>query len=246
MVRMAAVRSFSSAGEIILLSHDRMEAWCARTLANHAPMRNHGATDTLQCPRVNGRSVRHRLSRRDVFACGLGAAAVLGARPGWAGMAADFVEALRRNMTQWNVPGASYALLRKGRISAGAVGVRRNGGTEPVTPETMFQAASLSKTIAAVAALVLVQREKLAIDTEINSCLTTWKLPVPAFAEGRAVTLRRLLGMTGGINVPGFIGYKPGAVLPTELQILDGLPPANSPPIRITEPPGTKQIYSGG
>lgn len=158
----------------------------------------------------------------------------------------EFAAALRRDMTQWKVPGASYALLRDGQITGHALGLRREGSTAVVTPETMFQAASQSKTVAAVTALVLVQREKLALDTDINTYLTTWKLPIPAVAEGRTVTLRRLLGMTGGINVHGFAGYQPPARLPSLVHILDGLPPANSQPVRITEPPGAKRIYSGG
>jgi CubicO group peptidase (beta-lactamase class C family) len=110
----------------------------------------------------------------------------------------------------------------------------------------MFQAASLSQTIAAVVALVLVERGKLALDQDINDHLTIWKLPASPLAQGRPVTLRRLLAMTGGINVPGYLGYRPGSPLPSLVQILDGAPPANSAAVRIVEPPGTKEVYSGG
>jgi CubicO group peptidase (beta-lactamase class C family) len=52
--------------------------------------------------------------------------------------------------------------------------------------------------------------------------------------------------MTGGIGVPGYVGYEPGAPLPTLVQILDGVPPANSPPVRVEIVPGSRCAYSGG
>ena len=44
------------------------------------------------------------------------------------------------------------------------------------------------------------------------------------------MTLRRLLSHTGGIGTPSFDGYRENEDLPSLLQILDGLPPANSDP----------------
>jgi CubicO group peptidase (beta-lactamase class C family) len=125
--------------------------------------------------------------------------------------------------------------------------VRRIGSSgAAATPDTPFQAASLSKTVAAVAALALVDRGKLALDADINDRLDAWKLPPSPLADRRAVTLRRLLGMTGGINVPGYAGYRAGAPLPTLVQVLEGKPPANSEPVRIVAPPGAQYLYSGG
>ena len=158
----------------------------------------------------------------------------------------DIAETLLRDMAQWNAPGASYAVIANGQVSLHAVGVRRAGSTFAVTPQTMFQAASLSKTVAAAVALVLVERGQLTLDHDINDHLTVWKLPAAALAEGHPVTLRRLLAMTGGINVPGYPGYRPGSPLPSLVQILNGAPPANSAAVRIVEPPGTKETYSGG
>jgi len=60
------------------------------------------------------------------------------------------------------------------------------------------------------------------------------------------VTLRRLFGMTAGCNVPGYPGYLVGAPLPDDVQILQGAPPANTPPVVIEKPPGTVRAYSGG
>jgi CubicO group peptidase (beta-lactamase class C family) len=71
-------------------------------------------------------------------------------------------------------------------------------------------------------------------------------LPVNEFDKDHNVTLRGLLSMTAGIGVPGFLGYAPGAPLPTLTQILDGARPANSPPVTVIAVPGSTYYYSGG
>jgi CubicO group peptidase (beta-lactamase class C family) len=187
-------------------------------------------------------------SRRDVLASGVAAVASFATSPARSQPAPrdGIADALLRDMAQWKVPGASYAVIANGKVSLHAFGVRRAGSTFAVTPQTMFQAASLSKTLVAATALVLVERGRLTLDSEINDHLTIWKLPASPLAEGRLVTLRRLLAMTAGINEPGYPGYRPGSPLPSLVQILDGTPPANSAAVRIVEPPGTKEIYSGG
>ena len=65
-------------------------------------------------------------------------------------------------------------------------------------------------------------------------------------SDSRPVTLRGLLSMTAGIGVPGYLGYAPGAPLPNLTQTLDGVPPANSPPVRVEAVPGRRYAYSGG
>ena len=76
--------------------------------------------------------------------------------------------------------------------------------------------------------------------------LTSWRVPANAFDAEHKVTLRELLSMTGGINVPGYPGYERGKPLPTATQILEGAPPANSPPVTVIAIPGTGYHYSGG
>ena len=74
----------------------------------------------------------------------------------------------------------------------------------------------------------LVENGVLKLDEDVNDTLTSWKVPGNSFDASHKVTLRGLLSMTGGIGVPGFIGYEIGAALPTLTQILDGAPPAYS------------------
>jgi CubicO group peptidase (beta-lactamase class C family) len=143
-------------------------------------------------------------------------------------------------MAELNIPSVSFAVIDEDRIAfASAYG-------EAATPETLYQAASLSKFVAAVGAMRLVDQKKLALDEDVNARLTSWKVPTNGFDKGHPVTLRGLLSMTAGIGVPGFLGYEVGAPLPNLTQILYGAPPANSPPITVIAEPGSAYQYSGG
>jgi CubicO group peptidase (beta-lactamase class C family) len=154
---------------------------------------------------------------------------------------------LADRMKYYNTPGISIAVIDKGRVEwARGYGVRETGGSEAVTPETLFQAASISKPVAAMAALRLVQQGKLDLDEDVNRKLTSWKLPENEFTREKKVTVRELLSHSAGLTVHGFEGYASDAPIPNILQVLDGLKPANSKPIRVDILPGTKNRYAGG
>lgn len=149
-------------------------------------------------------------------------------------------------MAELHIPGVSIAVVHNGTIEwARGFGVRQIGG-DPVNPDTLFQAGSISKPLAAMGALHLVQEKKLSLDSDINATLTSWKLPPSAAAPGAIVTLRELLTHTGGITVHGFPGYAAGTPVPTLVQVLNGAPPANTDPIRLDSVPGKAWRYSGG
>jgi CubicO group peptidase (beta-lactamase class C family) len=153
---------------------------------------------------------------------------------------------LSQRMSELHVPGVSIAVVHGGRIDwAGGFGVARLGGP-PVTSRTLFQAASISKPITALAVLHLVDAGRLDLDADVNQYLRTWQVPGNSLTRRRPVTLRELLTHTAGTTVSGFPGYVDGAALPTSPQILDGLPPANTEAIRVDAEPGTLQRYSGG
>jgi CubicO group peptidase (beta-lactamase class C family) len=97
-----------------------------------------------------------------------------------------------------------------------------------------------------VVALTLVARGKLSLDAPINTELKTWSLPDNGFTAQHPVTLRELLSHTGGTSVVGFASYSRGESAPNLKQILDGIPPANSPPVRVVFTPGSEFRYSGG
>jgi CubicO group peptidase (beta-lactamase class C family) len=152
---------------------------------------------------------------------------------------------LAERMRRYHVPGVSIALIQGGRIAwARGYGVQDVTSKAPVTPKTLFQAASLSKMVTAVAALRLSDQGKLLLGAPVNSLLKSWKLPEGRYTSG--VTVERILNHTAGLNVPGFQGYPPGATLPTLIETLNGKPPANNRPIRPDLEPGTAFSYSGG
>ncbi len=149
-------------------------------------------------------------------------------------------------MAELKVPGVSIAFIEDGNVKwTRTYGVAAAADPRPVTPQTLFQAASMSKAFAATAVLRLVEQGRLDLDEDINSRLKGWKVPPSPYTAEKKVTLRRLLSHTAGLTVSGFPGYQAGKAVPTAVQILDGTPPANTPPVRSFEAPGV-YAYSGG
>ena len=153
---------------------------------------------------------------------------------------------LADRMAALRVPGVSIAVIHDGKIEwARGFGVTRVGGPA-ITPETLFQAASISKPVTAMAVLHLAESGKLNLDTDVNQYLKTWKVPANTFTERTNVTLRELLTHTAGITVHGFPGYATDATRPSVVQVLNGEKPANTPAILVDTIPGTNWRYSGG
>lgn len=154
---------------------------------------------------------------------------------------------LADRMRQYGVPGLTVAVIHKGKLDwARGWGVRDIASCAPVTPDTAFQAASISKVVTAVLALRLVEQGTIGLDSNINDALRSWKLPRDPKLVPDGVTLRELLSHTAGLGVHGFTGYLPGEPLPTTVQILDGVPPSKSGAVRSILPAGAQFEYSGG
>ncbi|WP_345245434.1 serine hydrolase domain-containing protein [Nibrella saemangeumensis] len=159
----------------------------------------------------------------------------------------DLDEFIRQQLRKRNIPGLSLAIIQDGKIvKAKAYGFTDKSGTTPLTTATLFQAGSISKSVAAMGALHLVEAGHLSLDEDVNTKLRSWKVPNNEFTRDKKVTLRGLLSHTTGLTVHGFPGYEAGSPLPTLVQILDGTPPANTAPVRVNFEPGTQWRYSGG
>lgn len=143
------------------------------------------------------------------------------------------------------VPGLSLAWRSANGETETAVFGEVTPGAGPITPETIFQAGSVSKPVAAVGILRLVDQGVLDLDTDVNELLTSWKVP-PVGDWQPVLTLRRLLTHTAGLTVHGFGGYAHDAEVPTVPQLLSGEPPANSAAVRVAMMPGLQWKYSGG
>jgi CubicO group peptidase (beta-lactamase class C family) len=154
---------------------------------------------------------------------------------------------LAERMAHFKVAGVSIAVFDNYEIEwAKGYGVLDTQTHKPVDAKTVFQAASISKPVAASAALHLVEAGKLSLDTDVNRTLKSWRVPENEFTRTQKVTLRRILSHSAGLTVHGFPGYAAGAHLPTLIEILDGKPPANTPAIRVDTVPGSIGRYSGG
>ena len=150
-------------------------------------------------------------------------------------------------MKLYGVPGVSIAVISDSKIAwVKSYGVVDQESKQPVTDQTLFQAASISKAITAYAALKEVERGKFNLDQDINRYLSSWQLPDNEFTKEKKVSLRHLLSHSGGITVSGFAGYTVHEKVPGLMQVLNGEPPANSGPVRVDKIPGTGFRYSGG
>ena len=150
---------------------------------------------------------------------------------------------IKAQMSQRQVNGLSLAIVQDGRIEARAYGVTSRGGT-PVTEATLFQAGSISKPVAAMGALRLVEQGTLSLDEDVNTRLKSWKVPENEYTATEKVTLRRLVSHTAGLTVHGFPGYDIKVPMPTTVQVLDGA--GNTAPVRVNVVPGSIWRYSGG
>jgi CubicO group peptidase (beta-lactamase class C family) len=155
---------------------------------------------------------------------------------------------LRELMTELAVPGVSITVIKDFRVHwAKAYGVADVSTGAPVDTDTIFQAASISKPVAAMGVLRAVQDGRFSLDGDVNTILKSWKVPGSELTAKQPVTPRVLLSHTSGADDGfGFPGYAPTAPLPTLPQILNGEKPSNVGPVRFARPPYSRYKYSGG
>ena len=155
---------------------------------------------------------------------------------------------LRGWMREAGVPGVSITVIKDFRIHwTLTAGVADQHSGRAVTPATLFQAASLSKPVTALATAVLAEQGKLDLDEDIGRYLRTWQLPRRAAKGGSVITPRMLLSHTSGLTDDlGFPGYRTDEPLPGLVNILNGTPPAKTAAVGAALPPMRQSRYSGG
>lgn len=151
-------------------------------------------------------------------------------------------------MDYYKVRGVSISIIDNGKIDwTDVYGVADSKSKKNLTQNTLFQAGSISKSIATIGILYLVHKGLISLDENVNQYLKSWKCPENEFTLNEKVTLRRILSHSAGLTVPSFPGYSIDASVPSLVQVLDGIkPPANTEAVRVNQTPGVSFRYSGG
>jgi len=151
-------------------------------------------------------------------------------------------------MERFEVPGVSVAVIDNFNIHwAKGYGISDVETGMAVDTATMFQAASISKPVAAMATVRAAQDGLFSLDDDINDILKSWSLDGGGFTEEQPVTPRGLTSHTSGLGDGfGFPGYAPGMPLPTTVQIIEGHELSNVGPVFMEREPLTFYEYSGG
>jgi CubicO group peptidase (beta-lactamase class C family) len=128
---------------------------------------------------------------------------------------ADLEEFIPTQMDQEGVPGAAVALIHDGEVAwAEGFGVANTFTGEPVTADTVFEVASISKTVTAYTALRLVDQGLLSLDEPVDTYLSEPWLPPSEYGE--QITLRHLASHSSGLSgrqlpLDKSIFFKPGS-----------------------------------
>ncbi|MDR6846025.1 serine hydrolase [Flavobacterium granuli] len=154
---------------------------------------------------------------------------------------------LKERMAFYEINAVSIAVIKDYKVEwVKAYGYADISEKRLATPQTLFQAASISKSFNSLGILKLVEEGKLGLDNDINNYLKDWKFPYDSVSKEKKITIANLLNHTAGLSVGGFGGYEKGAKLPTTIETLDGVKPSNSNAVRSVFEPGLKFQYSGG
>lgn len=148
-------------------------------------------------------------------------------------------------MHHFKVPGLSIAVVNESElVLAQGFGLGNIEDSLLVDHSTLFQAASVSKAIAALGILKLAESKSVDLDEDVNNYLKKIRIQENELTIKKKVTLRSILAHTSGLNVEGFEGYNQRTIIPTTLQVLNGK--GNSEQVEVIAVPESEWHYSGG
>ena len=170
----------------------------------------------------------------------------------WAGTKPAFADSLElvvpRLMEKADVPGVAIALVQDGALTwTRGFGFADREKRTPVTSQTVFQVASISKSVAAWGVMTLAEQGQIDLDAPVERYLTRWHLPAAdSGVYDSEVTTRRLLSHTAGLSLHGYPGFDPDSgPLPTLEANLSGAT-NGAGDVHVAFRPGTRWEYSGG
>jgi CubicO group peptidase (beta-lactamase class C family) len=152
---------------------------------------------------------------------------------------------LQDRMAFYRVPGVSMAVIDKYAIEwAQGYGAERAGTDLPITPDLLFQAASISQSVASWCILCFAEQGKINLDEDVNTYLKSWKIPASSAMKQTPATPRHLLAHCAGLLSLRLAGFPFGKEIPTVLTVLQGHRPSDSPGVYVYKEPGTEMEYS--
>lgn len=102
-------------------------------------------------------------------------------------------------MTAWKIPGAAVAIVKNDRVVyVKGYGTKEVGGSDPVTPDTLFQIASTSKAFTTTAIAMLAEEKKLSWDDRVRKHLEYFQLEDSCASQ--LVSLRDLVSHRTGVR----------------------------------------------
>ncbi len=180
------------------------------------------------------------------------------------GVSTNLKEILHQVCHRHSVVGAQIAVTQGGHRTDGLVVTsqmpsetlcmenRAKSPMLPVTNQTLFEIASLSKTIASCFALEYFKKAKIPIDTSVNSLLAQTKssfrlksLDVANPQWAAEVTLEHLMNHTA-LNMHYVNGIPLTRQMPNSAELLDGHLAYGYQPVGVIHRPGSTFQYSGG
>jgi len=156
-----------------------------------------------------------------------------------AGRPSEQVDKLFEKMDRTISPGCAVAAMRDGKILyQRGYGMADLDHNVPITADTVFHVASMSKQFTAAAIVMLAQERKLSLDDEVRKYVPE----LPDF--GAPVTLRQLVHHTSGLRdqweLLGLAGWRYSPDLITDDDVLSIMSRQKD----LNFPPGSKHMYS--
>jgi CubicO group peptidase (beta-lactamase class C family) len=97
------------------------------------------------------------------------------------------VSLVEKKMTEYGVPGVAFGVVKNGEVRTRAFGVTNLDNPQPVTADTVFPLASITKTIVATAVMRLVEQGKLDLDAPVRRYLPSFRVQDEAMSRDVAV-----------------------------------------------------------
>jgi CubicO group peptidase (beta-lactamase class C family) len=145
------------------------------------------------------------------------------------------------------VIGISIAIINNYEVAwVRGFGLKEVNTNDSITTETLFQAASITKSIIAMTVMKEFQNGRLDIDEDVNNYLEKWKMPKGNSNRNSFITLKQLLSHTGGVSNMVFPVYRTDEKIPTVTEALNGKAPAKNGPLTVINAPGQFSYSSAG